>query len=808
MEHLQFKSNNQSLPHTGKGGGKSKKHNRSENWHQIKQNEFNNLIEEREKTGTPINKSIHFELSNIKDEDNISLIKQLDSETKGIRLLSIKEYNDKIVANIQFKNKRACDNFKLYNEDGSSKPLSSIINEIKERNIDDLIIDILPDDYNKENYYWFEIWVTEAQNEFFKELKELKKTNKKLLFNPNPLILEDLIVVLVKTTINFVENNIKFPNIAEIHFAKREKIHYLDIDIEEKQQIDISILERIEVKDSRTCLVLMDTGVNSNPLLKKVITDDLLLTINEDYGTYDNGHHGTAMAGLCLYGDFIDLIDKSNSISLDYKLASVKIYDPSTNEDKFFQEKPESIVKNVILLSEEKLPHYNNKLYVSANTTNYSSGMPSSYSIDLDLNIYNKNLLFLVSVGNFYNPNINFNLYETDQKTAIIQDPSQSWNALSVGAFTDKYGKLIEENFTPLYKKGDVSPFTRFKNKEWKKSNLPLKPEILFEGGNIAVDIDKKVIIHNNLVPLSTNAEFNKDNYLLTSINGTSSAVALAGKFAASLMARYPIYWAETIKAIMVHSAEYTSYMEEEKVKSYNNLKNVEDRYSFLHKYSYGVPNLEKAKESIENRVTLVAQEEIQIFETEYMEGKKAGTKKKIPGKKFRCKMFNLPFPKKVLQELGNQPIKLIVTLSYFISPKAGSITNINIDKFRYQSYGLRFELKRLLETSEDFLERVTSPKKGKKYNKNTLNWDLGYEVRNKIAGTVLKDTWNGTAIELLSMDKLIVYPVGGWWKDDNRIKSEDTKTRFSLVLTIETEKEDIKLYTEIKNMIDVPITV
>ena len=117
----------------------------------------------------------------------------------------------------------------------------------------------------------------------------------------------------------------------------------------------------------------------------------------------------------------------------------------------------------------------------------------------------------------------------------------------------------------------------------------------------------------------------------------TSAATALATRMAAVLMAQYPDYWPETIRALMVHSAEWTEKMLErfnpQKKKDYENLL----RYA-----GYGVPDLNRALWSAENTVTLIAQDSLQPFEKK--------------GSSYVTRDLNLhqiPWPAEVLQELG-----------------------------------------------------------------------------------------------------------------------------------------------------------
>ncbi|MCL2567154.1 MAG: S8 family peptidase [Alphaproteobacteria bacterium] len=768
---------------------------RPDDWHLHKKNELEDIIKYRNK---PIKASITFHLSDTDMIDKLS--------TGDIRLLSVKEdENSKLIANVQFKNEKSYTNFyknKLYDYSSNKpRPFSYKIDKIEDGVIDTLITDIYPKNFNDDNLYWFEFWLVNEDNEnyvdiFLEYLTALKKQLPNLLFNKDPLDLIDRRLVYAKTSKKIIEdmiiNNCNY--IAEIKFAKRLKTNYVDVDIEEKQQMDLSVNYNLK-SETRTCAVILDTGVNlSNHFLKDIISNEFALSIKKEWGTYDNDFHGTAVAGLVLFGDFHDLIDKSNPINVSHKVCSVKVYNPNNNDDEYTI--PSVLVRESMQMVEHTdcLVNYN-KCYVSSNTTQETLGDPSSYSIDLDFNIFDNKILFLISVGNYNESFIDKNIYKLNHSKAYIEDPSQSWNSLSIGAYTEKYTKL-EDDYTPLYEHGDISPNTRFKNKNYKYSNLPLKPEILFEGGNKAYDSKNTVLTHDALDLLTANASFAEDNHSLRNFNGTSASVALAGRFASILMEEYPDFWPETIRALMIHSAEYTDFIKNREPKA--KIKYLE----FLHRYSYGIPNLDKARESANNLVTLVSQREFEIFKKVKENNSEKTLNKSI--------LFDLPWPQEVLRELGNLPIILKVTLSYFIKPKAGSTTKLNINKFKYQSHGFRFDLKNHEETYDQFIKRVThiSEKEGIEKSQGIDNWKIGIRGRSKISGSVSKDIWEGKAIELADMDKLIVYPVYGWWKEDK--KTKEVSTRFSLIMSIETDNEDIDLYNEVRTIIETttPITI
>src|SRR5690606_31335716 len=106
--------------------------------------------------------------------------------------------------------------------------------------------------------------------------------------------------------------------------------------------------------------------------------------------------------------------------------------------------------------------------------------------------------------------------------------------------------------YSPLAKYGGMSPFNTTSG-AW-ETQWPNKPDIVFEGGNSAVHPTGFVGSHDELSPISLHNDFNKK--LFIPFNGTSSAAALAAKMSAELRTAYPDFWPETIRGLIIHSAE------------------------------------------------------------------------------------------------------------------------------------------------------------------------------------------------------------------------------------------------------------
>jgi hypothetical protein len=162
-----------------------------------------------------------------------------------------------------------------------------------------------------------------------------------------------------------------------------------------------------------------------------------------------------------------------------------------------------------------------------------------------------------------------------------------------------------------------------------------------------------------------------------------------------------------------------------------------------------------------------------------------------------------------MLEELENEPVKLKVTLSYFIDPNPG--LSANVDPQRYQSYGLRFDLRRKGETLARFKKRVNAseredPRKGPGSEPDDNRWTLG--AQSVSAGSLHCDVWTGPAIELLGRDTLCIKPVNGWWRQRAAKDIVNKKTCYALVVTLKARNVDVDLYTPIRTFIDTPVSV
>jgi hypothetical protein len=92
-------------------------------------------------------------------------------------------------------------------------------------------------------------------------------------------------------------------NLAEIRKMITPISFYTDMATWEQKEWITELEERLDVsKRSNTSVCLLDTGVNNaHPLLKAVLKDSDMHTVDVSRGVDDRKGHGTEMAGVATY---------------------------------------------------------------------------------------------------------------------------------------------------------------------------------------------------------------------------------------------------------------------------------------------------------------------------------------------------------------------------------------------------------------------------------------------------------------------------------------------------------------------------
>ena len=280
---------------------------------------------------------------------------------------------------------------------------------------------------------------------------------------------------------------------------------------------------------------------------------------------------------------------------------------------------------------------------------------------------------------------------------------------------------------------------------------------------------------------------------LLEAFNMTSAATAQAAHFAAQLQIQYPDYWPETIRALMIHSAKWPEALKRQIAPNDTKrwLKQV------LRACGYGVPDLEAALFCAANSLTLVSEASIQPYERH---NGKVRTRE--------MHLYELPWPIEVLQDLGESPVEMRITLSYFVEPGPGEVGWK--DRYRYASHALRFDLNSPGESSDEFVRRINAAAREEDAEhpgtpSSADYWTIG-QARDK--GSIHSDMWNGTAAELAASNFVAVSPRIGWWRERKHLGKCERTTRYSLIVSIHTPAQNIDIYTPVAQQIGITVPI
>jgi hypothetical protein len=564
---------------------------------------------------------------------------------------------------------------------------------------------------------------------------------------------------------------------------------------------------------------VVDTGVHqAHPLLSSSLDSADCHTCDPTWGVDDRHGHGTEMAGLALFGDVGAAVVSGAPVHLRHRLESVKLLPrPNVNPPHLWGAFTATATSTVEVQAPDRRRAFG--MAVSADRDPVSDvqaerimlGQPSSWSaavdalaaglaiaitdggmVYLDEGEDRTRRLFLLAAGNV-DMDAFEDAYLDRSDVEPVEDPGQAWNALTIGAYTEADTIDPDETgydgWTVLAARGELSPHSRTSvafDRQW-----PVKPEVVFEGGNVARSPDSTMFdTPYSLQSLTTKAPIN-DARLLTVTCATSAATARAAHLAASILAEYPGSWAETVRGLIVHSAEWTAPM---RVRL-DAAARRRPRTALFRRYGMGVPDLTRATRSATDALTLVAQDTIHPFDGQ--------------GRMREMNLHLLPWPTGELSDLGDADVRMRVTLSYFVDPNPARRGWRR--RYRYASHGLRFEVRRPTESSDDFRKRINQLALAEEERRSSTQSDASewyFGPNERVAGSLHTDIWTGTAADLAQRGVIAVYPVAGWWKERPDRDRSDDGARYSLIVSIETPGQDVDIWTPVAMEIGIPVVV
>ncbi|MEI6174178.1 MAG: S8 family peptidase [Bacteroidota bacterium] len=311
-------------------------------------------------------------------------------------------------------------------------------------------------------------------------------------------------------------------------------------------------------EDNLPIIGIIDTGISKECPLNPIIVNDS----NSDFdatGTgalVDDVDHGTGVATLAALGRKL-YPGHIGSFEADAKVLSIKI----TNQDRNADIKQSDVIELI------KKAYKDKSVRIFCLTIGYQDFLddnqhPSTYAFELDKLAYEHDLLICISTTNngFINDNSTYPEAFRELE-ANISSPAESFNNITVGAISDNWEvgsnlrRSPDKEFPAIYSKKfhyDMETLTQ----TIRNSRLR-KPDILLQGGDytenstdfgLFFDSDQE----NAMKFLST-----KLGDFYTRTVGTSLSAPIAANLAARITRLYPDLKMQTVKALIVNSADF-----------------------------------------------------------------------------------------------------------------------------------------------------------------------------------------------------------------------------------------------------------
>lgn len=484
---------------------------------------------------------------------------------------------------------------------------------------------------------WWELWLRVGEGREYERLTEYARQHS-LPVSDHYLGFGDRTVVLIRATSEQLAMTFRsIDDIAELRRPHEVASFLPSLSAFEQRDWVSELQSRVEHAGVDAPVVcILDRGVQAgHPLLEDSLAADDLHAVEPSWRKDVAIHgHGPEMAGLALYRDLQAAISSQHGVRLGHRLESVKLLpDTGSNDPDVYGAVTARAVDQPEISAQDRSRVFMLAITAPAAAPNpghrvedrpmQETGRPTAWSATIDALTYGRAIddsvpkftylnrdeeptprLFVVSAGNIRDVRAEDDHLDRSDAEGV-EDPAQAWNELVVGAYAEHdamdHAPDVFAGYVPIAARGELSPTSRtsvsFDQKRW-----PFKPDVVAPGGNLARTPDgTDVDTPENLAILTTRLQHPGEGYFTTT-RDTSAATAHVAAVAADIRAAYPHLRPETIRALIVHSAEWTSAMRTRIDATTTKGAAV----NLLRRYGMGVPSLERATRSAINALTLV----------------------------------------------------------------------------------------------------------------------------------------------------------------------------------------------------------
>jgi hypothetical protein len=423
---------------------------------------------------------------------------------------------------------------------------------------------------------------------------------------------------------------------------------------------------------------VIDSGIQENHkyLSQAIIQSDSVCFIPDQTNTNDDvsyGGHGTRVAGAILYPRAIPI---SGTYQLPCFIRNVKVLDHNSMPMSL---KPEDVISEIVT-------KFTSDVYEKSKIFNHSIGERrpfdelkhmTSWAAKIDAVSDENDVIFILAAGNMATDVIKAHIqagheypHYLGRELSRISDPAQSLQALTVGSIS--HSDYEDADRTAMGKSGEISSFSRVGPGIWDS----IKPDVVEYGGTHIINKTGSDVILTTSEEVCTELlrrspegpAFSKDDI------GTSFAAPKVAYIAAEIQKILPFAPALLYRALIAQSARWPN----EKVS-----RTPDQCQMLLRQMGYGLPDVIKATQNNDYRVTLITTDTMEVGDGEA-----------------HIYIINVP------QELRNvgedYNVLLEITLSYSAKPRR---TRRHVEG--YLSTWLDWTCSKKGETPEAFRRRI-----------------------------------------------------------------------------------------------------
>ena len=360
--------------------------------------------------------------------------------------------------------------------------------------------------------------------------------------------------------------------------------------------------------DEPPLIGVIDSGISAHPLLRGAVVAQIGVPGN--LGTADECGHGTAVAGIALFGDLLSQF-AGGALARSARLCVAKV----TNDQGDFDEY--SLVPAQMREAIQRLrAEQGCRIFVCSladRHSTYAGGKVGAWAATLDELARELDVLVIVAAGN-RTPRLGQSVEEgvTAYPEYLLEpanrlfEPAGAVNVLTVGSLSHGPGldaALADDlNVRPITLRHEPSPFTRV----GPGVGGGLKPDLVEVGGTLVFDAVTRSLKGGQLMA-SAGVITLHHRYLerlLTSGSGTSYAAPLVAHTAAQILKLMPQASANLVRALLAGSAQVP-------VEASQRLF-LESAESVGNVCGHGRPDMGRAGYSDDARVVLYAQDVLQ----------------------------------------------------------------------------------------------------------------------------------------------------------------------------------------------------